>query len=72
MDDDRVIREITELMSEPDYYAEGWRTTRMIVDSYGRKVGMGFMYNRLMKLSDEGKLEYVFDRRGRMWWRAKK
>lgn len=66
---DDILEEIANYLNEPDYYAEGYRTTREIAERVGMSVEL--MSGRLERAAREGALEKVIDKSRRAWWRLK-
>lgn len=63
---DEITAEIVAYLSEPDYYAEGWRQTADIAEAMGVKVELAYK-----RLADSGKFDKILDRSRRAWWRKK-
>ncbi|MFA5379278.1 MAG: hypothetical protein WC455_26215 [Dehalococcoidia bacterium] len=63
---DEILAEIVAYLSQPDYYAEGWRLTADIAKAMGIKAGLAYK-----KLSDSGQYDKLLDRSRRAWWRKK-
>ena len=66
---DDILEELAEYLNEPDYYAEGWRTTRQIAERMG--IAVENMINRLEREVRDGTMEKVLDKSRRSWWRKK-
>ena len=66
---EQITAEIAAYLEQPDYYAEGWRTTRQIAERQGMTVGKAEKI--LLKQVSAGKLERIIVG-GRAWWRKKK
>ena len=66
---DEITAEIVAYLSEPDYYAEGWRQTREIADAMGATVS--FASKRLERLCASGVFEKVLGKDNKAWWRKK-
>ena len=66
---DDILAEIVAYLSQPDYYAEGWRTTRQIAESKG--IAMAKADKLLNKLATCGMFEKILDGSNRAWWRVK-
>ena len=65
--DEQITAEIAAYLEQPDYYAEGWRTTRQLAESKG--IPMSKADKLLNKLAVAGTLEKMIDGSGRAWWR---
>lgn len=63
---DEITAEIVAYLSEPDYYADGWRQTADIAKAM--ELTMAIAYKRL---ADSGKFDKILDRSRRAWWRLK-
>ena len=66
---DEITAEIIAYLSEPDYYAEGWRTTTQIAEAMGN--GIEFARKRLEREVKDGRMETLLDKSRRAWWRVK-
>ena len=66
---DDILDEIADYFSEPDYYAEGYRTTREIAERLGMTVENTI--GRLERAAREGVMEKVQDKSKKSWWRMK-
>lgn len=66
---DEITAEIIAYLSEPDYYAEGWRTTREIAEGMGKDYE--YTRQRLEREVKDGRMETLLDRSRRAWWRVK-
>jgi len=66
---DDIMAEIVAYLDAPDYYAEGWRTTRQIAESKG--IAMAKADKLLNKLVTCGTFEKILDGSNRAWWRVK-
>lgn len=67
---DEITAEIAAYLEQPDYYAEGWRTTRQLAERQG--ITMAKADKLLNKLMDAGTFEKMIDPSRRAWWRVKR
>jgi hypothetical protein len=68
--EDEILAEIIAYLSEPDYFAEGWRTTRDLSEALGKDYE--YTRNRLEREVKAGRMETILDRSRRAWWRVAK
>ena len=66
---DDITAEIIAYLSEPDYYADGWRTTSQIAEGMGS--GIEYARKRLEREVKDGRMETLLDKSRRAWWRVK-
>lgn len=66
---DEITAEIIAYLSEPDYHAEGWRTTAQIAGSMGK--GIEYARKRLEREVKDGRMETLLDKSRKAWWRVK-
>jgi hypothetical protein len=67
---DEITAEIIAYLSEPDYYAEGWRTTSWLAREWNKDIE--FTRKRLEREVKAGRMGTMLDKSRRAWWRVKK
>jgi len=70
IDPKALAKEISDLLKENDYHAQGWVTTREVAEQLGESISTTAA--RLERMYDLGKIKRVKDGKNRLWWRMKK
>ena len=66
IDNDQLLSEMVELLTDPNYFEQGYRQTAQFAKAMG--VSTEIAYSRLHR---DNRFEKVIDRSGNAWWRLK-
>lgn len=70
IDPKALAKEISDLLKESDYHAQGWVTTRDVANQLGESIST--TAGRLERAAEQGLVERFLDGRKRLWWRLPK